>query len=108
MTCVVESRDGVHFSRPKLGLIEVTGSKENNVVWKGIESHNFAPFLDTNPACKPRRALQGAGWPQGSPAKNWQEGATPAGLFAFASADGHPLAKNAQRARDDQKARSTR
>ena len=87
VTCVVESRDGVHFSRPKLGIIEVAGSKENNVVWKGIESHNFAPFLDTNPACKPDERYKAlAGLKQ--PGKNWQEGATPGGLFAFASADG--------------------
>jgi hypothetical protein len=87
VTCVVESRDGVRFSRPKLGLIEAAGKKENNVVWKGIESHNFAPFLDRNPACKPDeryKALAGLS----HPGKNWQEEATPAGLFAFVSADG--------------------
>ena len=76
VTCVVESRDGVHFSRPKLGIIEVAGSKENNVVWKGIESHNFAPFRDTNPACKPEeryKALAGLS----HPGKNWQEEVDP-------------------------------
>lgn len=87
VTCVVESRDGVHFSRPKLGIIEAAGTKENNVVWKGIESHNFAPFRDMNPNCKPDeryKALAGLS----HPGSNWQEEATPAGLFAFASADG--------------------
>lgn len=87
VTCVAESRDGIHFTRPKLGLIEVNGSTENNVVWKGTESHNFAPFIDTNPDCKPQeryKALAGTK----SPGKNWQEGATPGGLFAFASPDG--------------------
>jgi hypothetical protein len=87
VTCVAESRDGVQFSRPKLGIIEVAGSKENNVVWKGIESHNFAPFRDTNPACRPDeryKALAGLS----HPGKNWQEGPIAAGLYAFASADG--------------------
>jgi len=87
VTCVVESRDGIHFSRPNLGLVEVAGSKENNVVWKGIESHNFSPFLDKNPNCKPDeryKALAG----QKEPGANWQEGTTPGGLFAFVSADG--------------------
>jgi hypothetical protein len=87
VTCMAESRDGVHFTRPKLGLIEVAGSKENNIVWKGTESHNFAPFIDTNPDCKPEeryKALAGTK----SPGKNWQEGATAGGLYAFASPDG--------------------
>ena len=87
VTCVAESRDGIHFTRPKLGLIEVDGSSENNVVWKGTESHNFAPFIDTNPDCKPDERYKAlAGTKQ--PGKNWQEGATPGGLFAFASPDG--------------------
>ena len=28
-----ESRDGVHFEKPKLGIIDYKGSKENNLVW---------------------------------------------------------------------------
>jgi hypothetical protein len=51
VTCLAESRDGIHFERPSLGLIEVSGSRANGVVWKGVESHNFAPFLDTRPEC---------------------------------------------------------
>jgi hypothetical protein len=87
VTCVAESRDGVRFTRPKLGLIEVGGSTENNVIWKGTESHNFAPFIDENPDCKPDQRYKAlAGTKQ--PGKNWQEGATPGGLFAFASPDG--------------------
>ncbi|MEX2114520.1 MAG: hypothetical protein WD845_15100 [Pirellulales bacterium] len=87
VTCMAESRDGIHFTRPNLGIIEINGSAENNVVWKGVESHNFAPFIDTNPDCKPQeryKALAGIK----APGKNWQEGATPGGLFAFASPDG--------------------
>lgn len=87
VTCVAESRDGVQFTRPKLGIVPVNDSTENNVVWKGIESHNFAPFIDTNPAAKPDeryKALAGirhAG-------KNWQEDQVAPGLYAFASPDG--------------------
>jgi hypothetical protein len=29
VTCVAESRDGIHFTRPKLGIVEVNGSKDN-------------------------------------------------------------------------------
>lgn len=87
VTCVAESNDGIHFTRPKLGVIEAAGTKDNNIVWKGIESHNFAPFLDKNPACKPEeryKALAGIS----HAGRNWQEGDVAAGLFAFASADG--------------------
>lgn len=53
VTCYAESRDGIVFSRPHLGLFEWNGSKANNIIWTGPGTHNFAPFLDTNPTCKP-------------------------------------------------------
>jgi hypothetical protein len=87
VTCVVESRDGIHFTRPNLGLIEVKGTKANNVVWRGVESHNFAPFLDRNPAAKPDERYKALGGIK-PPGRNGQPPATPGGLFAFASADG--------------------
>jgi hypothetical protein len=55
VTCYAESTDGVHFSRPNLGLIEFQGSKENNIIHRGVESHNFAPFRDANPAARPEQ-----------------------------------------------------
>jgi hypothetical protein len=56
-TCLALSTDGIHFTRPSLGLFEYNGSKDNNIVWTGkdaayCESHNFSPFIDTNPDCK--------------------------------------------------------
>jgi len=92
LTCVVESSDGIHFTRPNLGLIEAGGSKENNVVWRGVESHNFAPFLDTNPATKPEGRFKALGGVK-TPGKNWQYGETPGGLYAFESADGYRWTK---------------
>lgn len=53
VTCYAESADGIHFTRPKLGLYEFEGSKENNIVFRGLLSHNFSPFLDSNPNAKP-------------------------------------------------------
>ena len=49
VTCYAESVDGIHWTKPKLGLYEVAGSKENNVVLAGMapSSHNFTPLLDT-------------------------------------------------------------
>lgn len=88
VTCMAESRDGgITFTRPDLGLIECGGTKANNVIWMGIESHNLSPFLDANPACKPDERYKALGGVK-APGKNWQEGATAGGLYAFASADG--------------------
>jgi len=50
VTCYAESKDGIAFTRPKLGLYQVAGTKENNVCWMGEGTHNFAPFKDANPA----------------------------------------------------------
>ncbi len=32
VTRYCESRDGIHWTKPKLGLIEIDGSKDNNVI----------------------------------------------------------------------------
>lgn len=87
VTCVAESTDGIYFTRPKLGLIEAGGTKDNNVIWRGVESHNFSPFLDTNPKTKPDERFKALGGVK-QPGKNWHQGETPGGLYAFASADG--------------------
>jgi hypothetical protein len=52
MTAYAESDDGVHWRKPKLGLIEFDGNKDNNLVWDGGPG-NLAPFRDDNPDCKP-------------------------------------------------------
>ncbi|MBK9167318.1 MAG: hypothetical protein IPM24_07610 [Bryobacterales bacterium] len=49
-TCYAESDDGIRWTKPELALKEFNGSTRNNVIWLGEGSHNFAPFLDTNPA----------------------------------------------------------
>jgi len=51
--CYAESRDGITWTKPELGLFEYGGSKGNNIVWQGIGTHNFAPFKDANPNCRP-------------------------------------------------------
>ena len=75
--CYAESRDGIKFTKPELGLHEYNGSKQNNIIWTGVGTHNFAPFLDTRvgrPAESRFKALGGV--------------ASQGGLFAFQSADG--------------------
>jgi len=78
VTCYAESRDGIDFTKPALGLFEVHGTRSNNVVLAGHApfSHNFAPFLDSRPgvpAAERFKALAGT---------------SESGLFGFVSADG--------------------
>jgi hypothetical protein len=49
ITCLAESGDGIRWTRPDLGIVEVNGSRQNNAVWRGETSHNFTPFLDSRP-----------------------------------------------------------
>lgn len=51
VTCYAESRDGIHWTRPDLGLVEFRGSKRNNIILSGEICHAFVPFKDTNPDC---------------------------------------------------------
>ena len=48
--CYAESRDGLTWEKPELGLFEFQGSQRNNILWAGAGSHNFTPFKDPNPA----------------------------------------------------------
>lgn len=50
VTCYAESTDGIHWTKPKLGLFEWNGSKDNNIVWLGPGTHNFTAMRDENPA----------------------------------------------------------
>ena len=43
-----ESLDGVHWTKPSLGLYEFDGSKDNNIFWRG-KATDLVPFLDGNP-----------------------------------------------------------
>jgi Concanavalin A-like lectin/glucanases superfamily len=59
--CYAESRDGIHWTRPELGLFEFEGSTANNIIWEGPGVHNFVPFKDTNPNCKPEERYKAVG-----------------------------------------------
>jgi hypothetical protein len=80
--CYAESKDGIRWTKPNLGLYEFHGSKRNNIVWAGPEgTHAFAPFKDPNPACKPEQQYKAVGPIMGTPQKM-------GGLGAFQSPDG--------------------
>lgn len=91
-TCVIQSADGIHWHRPDLGLVEVAGSRANNVIFTGDPpfSANFAPFIDTNPDAPPDERYKAiAGF--GDRMTMFTSGnLTPdrSGIFGFVSADG--------------------
>ena len=79
VTCYAQSLDGIHWTKPALGLFEFNGSKKNNIVWDGIGTHCFVVFKDNNPDC-PVEAIYKAiarGRPKGKK-----------GLYIFQSPDG--------------------
>jgi len=81
LTCCAESADGIRFTRPKLGLYEWQGSRDNNIVWEGVEGHNFAAFRDANPDANPEERYKAIGGSMSA-----KKGGS--GLYALASPDG--------------------
>jgi hypothetical protein len=78
VVCYAQSKDGIHWTRPNLGLYQWPGADQNNIIWMGTpETHNFAPFKDSNPACSPEQRYKAIG---GTVASK--------GLWTFQSADG--------------------
>jgi hypothetical protein len=73
--CYAESKDGIKWSKPDLGLFEFNGSKQNNIIWSMPKFDNFTPFKDPNPECKSDETYKAVGSGIG-------------GLFAFKSTDG--------------------
>ncbi len=82
--CLAESQDGVHWTRPELGVVEFQGSKQNNLILNaemvqeigGSPAHT-AVFKDTNPDC-----------PAGELYKMVIVGRKPRGLYLLVSPDG--------------------
>jgi hypothetical protein len=91
-TCYAESNDGIHWRKPKLGLVEFRGSKDNNIVIAGgpiqaidsqvvissLTAGHPAVFKDENP-----NATHDAQYKAFFPAFS-----APRGLLPFKSADG--------------------
>lgn len=79
VTCYAESKDGLHWTKPKLGLHEWDGSTDNNIILTGLGTHCFVAFKDDNPAAPPESRYKGIsrGRPVGKK-----------GLYVFQSPDG--------------------
>jgi len=89
VTCYAESQDGIHWTRPSLGLFEVMGTRANNVIldgsWAPI-THNFCPFIDTRPGVPANERFKAVGgWFDALHPETFRHGV---GIFGFASPDG--------------------
>ncbi|HOW71978.1 MAG TPA: hypothetical protein PKY77_15370 [Phycisphaerae bacterium] len=78
VACYAESRDGVTWTRPDLGLLEVAGTRHNNVILTEPKTvtHNFCPFIDARPGVPEAERFKAVG------------GTGSGGLFGFVSGDG--------------------
>jgi hypothetical protein len=78
VTCVADSDDGIHWTRPELNLFEANGTKDNNIVLAGEPpfSHNFSPFIDTRSDCPSEQRYKAL------------SGLDTSGLIGYVSADG--------------------
>ena len=77
VTRYCESRDGIHWAKPRLGLHEIDGSRDNNVILHEPPfCHNFAPFLDARPGVAADERFKALA------------GTVKSGLAAFVSGDG--------------------
>lgn len=89
VTCMAVSQDGVTFQRSGLGLYEVAGTRDNNVILTGGMhdfTHNFAPMVDTRPGVPYEQRYKALARNYGLALRNERKDRM--GLFAFASSDG--------------------
>lgn len=92
---VAESRDGLNWTRPNLGICTYGGSKENNLLFADDcefpDWDNFYVFRDPNPACPPEERYKGVAQ-KGDPYmlnRTGQKGAKREFmLYCYTSADG--------------------
>lgn len=68
VTCYAESKDGIHWSKPNLGLFKDThtGTTQNNIVLVSTDrwpnaTDNLVVFKDANPACPPEARYKAVG-----------------------------------------------
>jgi hypothetical protein len=78
VTCYAESQDGINWTKPNLGLFEVDGSLQNNVILAEAApvTHNFSPIFDTNSDANRNEKYKALG------------GTRESGLIYYVSSDG--------------------
>lgn len=78
--CYAESTDAIDWTKPELNLIELDGSKANNVVL--LENQALSPFLDTRPNVPAAERFKG------NALVETRFGAAKDGLLGYVSPDG--------------------
>ena len=92
--CVVESKDGVTWSRPRLNIFEGHGPIENNIVIEHVKDGCFV-FYDTNPDCPENERYKAVG----SALAAYPDGERKTALCCYTSPDGfhftlsHPMTR---------------
>lgn len=79
VTCYAESPDGITWTKPNLGIYEIDGTRDNNVILSPDflpMTHNISPFLDTRPGVPHSERFKAVG------------GTSQSGLVPFISEDG--------------------
>ena len=78
VTCYAESRDGLTWTKPDVGLFTVQGIADNNIILANAApvTHNFSPMLDASPNVRSEHRFKALG------------GTMKSGLIAWGSADG--------------------
>jgi hypothetical protein len=78
VVCYAESDDGIHWTKPSLGLFPRPGAATTNIVLADAapDTHNFSPLIDTRPGVNPAERYKAIG------------GYHEPGLSAYVSPDG--------------------
>jgi hypothetical protein len=81
-TCIAESKNGITWNKPEVGLFEFKGTRTNNIILADAApaTHNFCPMIDSRPGVATGQHFKALG-------------GTPDKLFAFVSQDGRAWKK---------------
>lgn len=82
-TCYAESKDGIHWTKPNLDIVENTNIVLSN---QAPFSHNFSPFIDTSPYAKKDERYKAIA------------GTSKTGLMTFVSPDGIHWQRSSEKA----------
>ena len=91
VTLYAESKDGVHWTTPDLGLYKIDRYPAGNVVLADelLVNHNFTPFIDTRPGVPPEERYKAVGGLRfNAQFQHLREKYGAGGLKAYVSPDG--------------------
>jgi len=72
--CYATSKDGIHWEKPNLGIVEYNGNKENNIVWRGPHGAGvFKDLQESDPDKRYKMLMSGMAVSYSSDGINWKE-----------------------------------